>query len=65
MAQINENMPRIFGDGYIHYLDIDYVVEDNSDVPAIAPEEMSDKELRVGSLIAELIEDGSTLCLRS
>lgn len=27
IAQINENMPRTFGDGYIHYSDLDYVIE--------------------------------------
>lgn len=61
IAQVNKNMPRTFGDGILHVSEIDYLVE--VDVPIYAKEVVpfSIEEEKIGTYIASLIEDKSTL----
>ena len=61
IAQVNKNMPRTFGDGILHVSEIDYLVE--VDVPIYANEVVpfSIEEEKIGTYIASLIEDKSTL----
>lgn len=61
IAQINPQMPRTHGDGLIHISQIHKSIEVNdplfdSHTKAITPEEN-----KIGQLISELVEDGSTL----
>ncbi|MBV7441765.1 4-hydroxybutyrate CoA-transferase [Weeksellaceae bacterium TAE3-ERU29] len=61
IAQVNPNVPRVFGEGYIHINQIDYAVEHTSslaEVPSPAP---SENDITIGKHIANLIEDGSNL----
>lgn len=67
IAQINDFMPRGLGNSFIHINKIDYIVEHNEplmELPQIDPNSTKE-ELQVynhiGSYIADLIEDGSTL----
>ena len=61
IAQVNPNMPRTFGDGILHVSEIDYLVEVN--VPIFAHDVVSftAEEDKIGTYIASLIEDESTL----
>lgn len=61
VAQVNPRMPRTFGDGIIHVSEIDYLVE--VDVPIYGNEmaEITPLEYKIGTYIASLIEDESTL----
>ena len=61
VAQVNSNMPRTFGDGILHVSEIDYLVETN--VPIFAHEVVpfTMEEEKIGTYIASLIEDKSTL----
>lgn len=61
IAQVNNNMPRTFGDGILHISEIDYLVE--VDVPIFTHEVVpfSEEEEKIGGYIASLIEDKSTL----
>lgn len=61
IAQVNKNMPRTFGDGILHVSEIDYLVE--VDVPIYANDVVpfSMEEEKIGTYIASLIEDKSTL----
>lgn len=61
IAQINHNMPRSHGDGLIHLSDIDYAVEHNQPLPVHEQKATTPEEDLIGSHIAGLIEDGSTL----
>ena len=63
IAQINSNMPRTFGDSFIHLSDIDYLVEANAPLIELMPPEISDIERAIGENCAKLIADGSTLQL--
>ncbi|MCD6167999.1 MAG: acetyl-CoA hydrolase/transferase family protein [Caldisericia bacterium] len=63
IIEINENLPRTFGDTQLNIEYVDYFVEYNSpllEFPSIEPTEV---EKRIGENISELIEDGSTLQL--
>ena len=63
IAQVNAQMPRTFGDGIIHISEINYLVEVN--IPIFVQEmgEISPLEDKIGTFIASLIEDESTLQL--
>jgi acetyl-CoA hydrolase len=67
IGQINNEMPRTLGDSFIHINKINYIVEKNEpikELPQIDPntsKEFLDIYDKIGTNIADLIEDGSTL----
>lgn len=62
IAQINENMPRTFGDSIIHQSHIDCAVPCNDPLPVHGGGKPSDVETKIGEFIANnLVDDGSTL----
>ncbi|GJQ04368.1 acetyl-CoA hydrolase/transferase family protein [Capnocytophaga canimorsus] len=61
IAQVNEHMPRVFGDGILHVKEIDYLVPFNAPIHTEKAKEPNPIENKIGSFIAELIEDGSTI----
>lgn len=61
LAQVNKNMPRVHGDGFIHISDIDYYAEIDEPLPQSDSHEPTDIEKIIGRYTADLIEDGSTL----
>ena len=63
ILEVNANFPRTFGDVEIHVSDIDYLVETGYNVPELPDLEPSEKDLKIGELIAEKINDGDCLQL--
>lgn len=63
VAQVNEKMPRVLGDSFIHVSRVDKVVEISEDLPQLEKKPFSEVERKIGHFIADLIEDGSTLQL--
>jgi len=63
IAQINVNMPRTHGDGIIHISELNSFVEVNEDLYEIEIPKITDVEKKIGSYIAEMIDDRSTLQL--
>ncbi len=62
IAQVNPMMPRVMGQSFIHVNDVDLIVEYQEELLSTPPSKVfSDPALRIGSHIANLIEDGSTL----
>ncbi len=61
IAQVNKNMPRTLGDGFIHVDKISYLVEHDEPLIESVSEEPDDETRTIGKNIARLIEDGSTL----
>lgn len=61
IAQINPRMPRSHGDGLIHLDDIDFAVEHTQELPEHPAGENTPEEKLIGTHIAGMIEDGSTL----
>lgn len=63
VLEVNENLPRTFGDTHIHISDVDFFVEHHKDIPVlptVAPDEI---ETQIGNHIATLVDDGSTIQL--
>ena len=63
IAQVNEKMPRVLGDSFIHISRIHKVVEISEDLPQLEKKPFSEVERKIGHFIADLIDDGSTLQL--
>ena len=63
ILEINPNAPRTFGDVQLHLDDIDYVVEVDYPMPEIADVEPNEKDLAIGKLIADMINDGDCIQL--
>ncbi|RUA11405.1 MAG: 4-hydroxybutyrate CoA-transferase [Flavobacteriia bacterium] len=61
IAQINPQMPRTHGDGIIHISELDSFVEVDEPIHAVKIPQITNIEDMIGSYIAELIEDRSTL----
>lgn len=61
IAEINPNVPRTYGDGFIHLSKIDYAVETNTPIYYLNPRPISESERKIGQNIANLVEDGATL----
>lgn len=61
VLEINDNLPRSFGDTQVHVDDIDLLVKNNAPLLTVPPIEATEVEQRIGENIAELIDDGATL----
>ena len=61
IAQVNPQMPRTFGDGILHISKIDFLVAVDVPVYGHKMEPVSILEDKIGSYIASLIDDKSTL----
>ena len=61
IAQINSNMPRVHGDGFIHIEDVDFIVP--YDEPLLEYLSEADDEIaqRIGKYVARLVQDGDTI----
>jgi acyl-CoA hydrolase len=58
IAQINPNMPRTHGAGFIHVNDIDVMVENDDPIPEQILPEPNDIEMRIGRFCTELVDNG-------
>jgi acyl-CoA hydrolase len=62
IAQVNPNVPRTHGDGMIHMSKFDAMVYNQDPLPEVDyGAKTGPSELRIGELIAGMIDDGSTL----
>lgn len=63
ILEINPNFPRTFGDLEVHLSDIDYLIEADYPAPTLPDAIPNEKDIQIGSYIADRIEDGSTIQL--
>ncbi len=63
ILEVNENLPWTLGDTQVHISEINYVVENTAPLFELLLVEPSDTEKMIGSNIAALVEDGSTVQL--
>jgi 4-hydroxybutyrate CoA-transferase len=61
VAQINDQMPRTYGDSFIHVTDIDAVVNSSRPLCAIRHAPISDMHKAIARNVAGLIDDGAVL----
>jgi acyl-CoA hydrolase len=63
ILEVNENLPRTYGDTHVHVRDADLFVECHQDVPTMPEPQPTETDLAIGRHIGELIEDGATIQL--
>lgn len=62
IGQVNEHMPRTFGNGHVHISHFDALVQHNAKLPEYMPSKLTDVEMMIAKHIAEnLVENGATL----
>jgi acetyl-CoA hydrolase len=61
VVQVNEKMPRILGDCFVHVSRAAAIVEHTADLPTLGAHPISDVERAIGRHILRLIEDGATM----
>jgi len=63
LAQVNDQVPVVFGDTFVHVSKIDKFVESSHPLFELGLPKIGELELEIGKHCAELVEDGSTLQL--
>lgn len=63
ILEVNPNAPRTFGDVQLHVDDVDYLVKADYPMPEIVDAEPNEKDLAIGKIIAEMINDGDCIQL--
>ena len=61
IAQINPNMPRIHGDGFIHIKDVDFIIPYDEPLLSVSGSKTSDVIKTIGKNVARLVQDGDTI----
>ena len=63
IVEVNENMPRVFGDSLLHISEVDAVVENHVPLLELPPPPPRQEDDIVGPMIAEMVPDGAALQL--
>ncbi len=61
IAQVNRNMPRIHGDGFIHIKDVDFIISHDEPLLEVQGVPTSETIQRIGNNVARLVQDGDTI----
>ena len=63
IVQVNERMPRVLGNSFIHIDDVDVIVEADHELDELTSDPPSHVERAIAVRIVELVPDGATLQL--
>jgi itaconate CoA-transferase len=63
IVEVNEHMPRIFGDSLIHVSEVDAIVENSVPLFETISQEPESEDKIIGKHIAEMVPDGATIQL--
>ena len=61
IAQVNDKMPRVLGDSFIHVNRVQAIVEHSAPLPQLIGKPATDVEKAIGKLVFGLIEPGCTI----
>jgi len=61
IAEVNQRMPRVLGDSFLHVSKVEAIVESDRPLLELKPEPFSELQARIGEHVASLIPDGATL----
>jgi len=61
IAQVNDQMPRTYGDSFIHVSDIDALIQSSRPLPEMKPHPITETQTAIARNVASLIEDGAVL----
>src|SRR5262245_58604854 len=63
LAEVNEQMPRVHGDSWVHVSDVDVIVENTIPLIGLPAPPRRPEDEAMGRLISEMIPDGATILL--
>jgi acyl-CoA hydrolase len=61
IAQVNDQMPRTFGNTFMHVSEFNAIVECSQPLPEVLPEPMTEAHRLIARQVATLIDDGACL----
>ncbi len=61
IAQVNENMPRVHGDGFVHMEDVDFAIVNNEPLLEYENNVPDDIAHRIGKYVSRIVQDGDTI----
>ncbi len=61
IGEVNDQLPVIFGNNWLHVTEFDFFVENSSKIPAVGRAAPGEREKKVGEYVLELIKDGDTI----
>ena len=63
IVEVNENMPRVFGESLLHVSEIDLIVENTVPLIEMPPPDPRPEDEIIGPMLAEMVPDGGTIQL--
>ena len=63
VAEVNPNMPRTYGESFVHVSQIDAFISAWEPLPESKPAKIDDADRQIGKYIADLVKDGDCLQL--
>ena len=63
IAEFNPNMPRTYGESFVHVSEIDAFISSWEPLPESQPAKIGDADRQIGKYIADLVRDGDCLQL--
>ena len=61
IVEVNENMPRTYGNNQVHISEVTAVIENHIPLVELPHIPITDKDEKIGRFIADMIEDGSCI----
>ncbi len=61
IAQVNSQMPRVHGDGFIHIEEVDFIIPHDEPILEYVSEADSDVAQQIGKYVSRLVRDGETI----
>lgn len=61
MAEVNEQMPIVYGNNWLHVSEFDYFVENSTPLPTFGRSQPTQTEETIAQYVLELIKDGDTI----
>lgn len=61
VVQVNSNMPRVHGDGFIHIDEVDFIIPFDEPILEYVSEADSHIAQKIGKYVSRLIQDGETI----
>lgn len=61
IVEVNEHMPRVFGDSLLHVSEVEAIVENHVPLPETGAHPVLPEDDAIGKLVAEMIPDGATV----